>query len=233
MTVRTLHHYDHLGLVCPSERTTAGHRLYDTGDVQRLYQVLALRQLGLPLESISAVLEGKLPLGELLERHRGHLDRQLAVIRNLRAQLDTMITQVNAPGGATVTDFTELIQKVVTVDETIRSYFSETQLAELAQRRERAGEEAVAEVEARWPRLLARVQEAIDAGTDPSAPEAREMAREWQELLHRFHGGDDNLRDSLYRMQSDNAEEIRQQYGGPTRAQMDFIARAGEAGTGE
>lgn len=135
VTVRTLHHYDHLGLVCPSERTTAGHRLHDTGDVQRLYQVLALRQLGLSLESTSTVLEGKLPLGELLERHRGHLDRQLAVIRNLRAQLDTMITQVNAPDGATVTDFTELIQKVVTVDETIRNYFSETKLAELAQRR--------------------------------------------------------------------------------------------------
>ena len=44
LTVRTLHHYDHIGLVSPSGRTPSGHRLYEESDVRRLYQVLALRQ---------------------------------------------------------------------------------------------------------------------------------------------------------------------------------------------
>src|SRR3954463_14531481 len=43
VTVRTLHHYDELRLLRPSERTGAGHRLYDARDVERLYRLLALR----------------------------------------------------------------------------------------------------------------------------------------------------------------------------------------------
>jgi DNA-binding transcriptional MerR regulator len=49
LTVRALHHYDELGLLVPSERTQAGHRLYGEDDVRRLYRVVALRHLGLPL----------------------------------------------------------------------------------------------------------------------------------------------------------------------------------------
>jgi hypothetical protein len=41
LTVRTLHHWDALGLPTPSERTPAGYRLYDEGDVRRLYQIVA------------------------------------------------------------------------------------------------------------------------------------------------------------------------------------------------
>lgn len=52
LTVRTLHHYDQLGLPRPSARTPSGHRLYDEQDIRRLYRIMALRELGLPLEVI-------------------------------------------------------------------------------------------------------------------------------------------------------------------------------------
>jgi DNA-binding transcriptional MerR regulator len=54
LTVRTLHHWDSIGLLSPSERSPAGHREYTQADLVRLYQVLALRSLGLGLESIVA-----------------------------------------------------------------------------------------------------------------------------------------------------------------------------------
>ncbi|MDQ4027695.1 MAG: MerR family DNA-binding transcriptional regulator, partial [Actinomycetota bacterium] len=50
LTVRTLHHYDEVGLLRPSARTEAGHRLYDENGVKRLYRILALRQIGLRLD---------------------------------------------------------------------------------------------------------------------------------------------------------------------------------------
>lgn len=84
LTVRTLHHYDHVGLVCPSRRTASGHRLYDESDVQRLYQVLALRQVGLSLETIADALGGTAPLEQLLSQHRAYLDEQLVAMRTLR-----------------------------------------------------------------------------------------------------------------------------------------------------
>lgn len=230
LTVRTLHHYDQLGLVRPAHRTSAGHRLYDDADVERLYQVLALRQLGLPLEVIGDVLAGTEPVEVLLRRHQSYLDRRLVAMRTLRAQLATMIATVqgSGSGGIGVTDFLELIRKVTTVDDTVKQYFSEDQLAKLAERREQVGEQAIADVEARWPVLIGRVQQAVDAGTDPASAEAGELAGEWMDLLQQFHGGDDGLRDSLYQMRDDNAEQIEQQ-GGPSQALIDFITRANEA----
>src|SRR6266540_480829 len=49
LTVRTLHYYEEIGLLIPSGRTNAGHRLYDDTDVARLYRICLLRRLGLPL----------------------------------------------------------------------------------------------------------------------------------------------------------------------------------------
>jgi len=132
LTVRALHYYDHLGLVMPSARTAAGYRLYGEAGVERLYQVLALRQLGLPLDAVGAVLDGQSSIGELLERHRAHLDRQLVAMRTLRAQLSTMTTVSQGAGSGSVTDFLDLIRKVITVDGTVKKYFSEEQLADLA-----------------------------------------------------------------------------------------------------
>src|SRR5213592_1835063 len=58
LTVRTLHHNDRIGLVRASARTEAGHRRYSETDVRRLYQVVALRSLGVPLARIARALEG-------------------------------------------------------------------------------------------------------------------------------------------------------------------------------
>ena len=48
LSVRTLHHYDEIGLLSPSRRTASGHRLYGAGELARLQQIKSLRQLGLP-----------------------------------------------------------------------------------------------------------------------------------------------------------------------------------------
>ena len=47
VSVRTLHHYDEIGLLVPSERSEAGYRLYSHGDGARLQEILVWRQLGL------------------------------------------------------------------------------------------------------------------------------------------------------------------------------------------
>ncbi|MEV6630426.1 MerR family transcriptional regulator [Actinoplanes sp. NPDC051470] len=56
VTVRTLHHYDEIGLMRPSMRTAAGHRVYSAGDVKRLREVLAYRRLGFGLSEIAELI---------------------------------------------------------------------------------------------------------------------------------------------------------------------------------
>lgn len=84
LTVRTLHHYDHIGLVRPAGRTRSDHRLYTEAEVRRLYQVLALRQLGLPLDVVGSVVTGSTSMAEVLMAHQDYLDQQLAKTRLLR-----------------------------------------------------------------------------------------------------------------------------------------------------
>jgi DNA-binding transcriptional MerR regulator len=57
VTVRTLHHYDEIGLVRPSARTGAGYRAYSAGDVERLREVLAYRRLGFGLREIADLVD--------------------------------------------------------------------------------------------------------------------------------------------------------------------------------
>ena len=59
LTVRTLHHYDEIGLLNPTGRSDGGYRLYGEADVQRLHSIQALRHLGLALNDIAGVLGGE------------------------------------------------------------------------------------------------------------------------------------------------------------------------------
>jgi DNA-binding transcriptional MerR regulator len=72
VTVRTLHHYDEIGLLVPGERTYAGHRRYTDADLDRLQQILFYRELGFPLEEVAALLDdpGTNPREHLRRQHR-------------------------------------------------------------------------------------------------------------------------------------------------------------------
>jgi MerR family transcriptional regulator, thiopeptide resistance regulator len=90
VTVRTLHHYDEIGLVVPSQRTNANYRLYSDEDVLRLQQVLVFRELGMPLDEIAGVLDEATHANraELLRRHR-------AALVEKRGKLDAMLASVD------------------------------------------------------------------------------------------------------------------------------------------
>ncbi|HEX5108711.1 MAG TPA: MerR family transcriptional regulator [Vicinamibacterales bacterium] len=86
VSVRTLHHYDAIGLLVPTARTAAGYRLYTDSDLLRLQQILIGRELGLPLEEIRRSLEDprfdrKTALLEQRERLNQHARQAEAIIR--------------------------------------------------------------------------------------------------------------------------------------------------------
>jgi len=95
VTVRTLHHYDAIGLLSP-ERTNAGYRAYTDTDILRLQQILVGRELGLPLEAIKAMLDD--PSQDrlaLLTRQRSELQQRLNVTQTMIRSIDRAIEKLN------------------------------------------------------------------------------------------------------------------------------------------
>lgn len=88
VSVRTLHHYDEIGLVVPSGRTSAGYRVYDDADVERLHQVLTYRELGFPLEQIATLLDD--PSADAM----AHLEEQRKLLSERIDRLHRMVAAV-------------------------------------------------------------------------------------------------------------------------------------------
>ena len=92
LTVRTLHHYDAIGLVRPSARTSGGHRVYTKPDVERLYAALVLRSLGVPLSDIAARMKDPTwDLRTAAARQRAELDAQIEAISRLRQRVEALL----------------------------------------------------------------------------------------------------------------------------------------------
>ena len=91
ITVRTLHHYDEIGLLEPSERTPAGYRVYTGADLERLSTVVVYRRLGFTLDEIGELLDGEVEVVHHLRRQRAAVERRVAEMRELVAALDRAI----------------------------------------------------------------------------------------------------------------------------------------------
>ncbi|WEO96141.1 MerR family transcriptional regulator [Streptomyces sp. FXJ1.172] len=88
VTVRTLHHYDEIGLLVPGERTHAGHRRYTDADLDRLQQILFYRELGFPLDEVAVLLD------DPAVDPRDHLRRQRDLLTARIEQLQKMAAAV-------------------------------------------------------------------------------------------------------------------------------------------
>ena len=122
LTVRTLHYYDQIGLLTPSRRSAADHRLYDGGDVARLYRISLLRRLGFPLEQIATVLEDpQWQLADAVGRHLGDTQRRAAIATRLCTRLAGMAAELARQDNPSPEQLFSTLEEMTMLDGTIRS----------------------------------------------------------------------------------------------------------------
>ncbi len=103
ITVRTLHHWDEIGLLLPSARSRAGHRLYDQDDLLRLQQICIGRGLGLSLEQIRRTLDDPtVDRRALLLEQRASLQRKVKDTQAMIAAIDAALKVLDGRGGKTM-----------------------------------------------------------------------------------------------------------------------------------
>ena len=211
LTVRTLHHYDDIGLLSPSERTRAGHRLYGADEVRRLQQIASLRHLGLSLEEVRACLEQpEYSLPRVLELQIERIDEQIERQGALRQLIERLRDRLASTDSVSVEDLTRTIEVTVNFEK----HFSPDQMSRLSQRRAEVGDARVRAVEDEWTDLFAAFGRAMEDGVDPASPEVMALARRAAALIEEFTGGDPGITRSLGSMyRSEGAENIMQQHG--------------------
>ena len=175
LTVRTLHHYEHIGLLAPDARTQGRQRLYDEDDVRRLYRIRALRDLGLSLADVGCMLEDDgAALADVLRAHLARVDAEIDRLGRLRVLLDHACAHVD---------------RDVEPDTMLATIEAMSRVARRGDARKEQGN-AAPDGEAQWRELGDELRACMKAGQAPSAPRPRAVARKVLARLVEFAGGD-------------------------------------------
>jgi MerR family transcriptional regulator, thiopeptide resistance regulator len=218
LTVRTLHHYDSIGLLKPSGRSDAGYRLYNRDDVARLHQVQALRRFGMALADIGQFLaKPGSSLPDLIARQIDSLDRQIAEAAKLREQLTALRGQLLAGEEPELASWLTTLEQMTMYDK----YFTKEELAQLPILTDPAARNE-------WRPLVEAVRQKMSAGVPPSDPAVQKLAEQWMAMFSRQVGHSPEMMMRLDNMWS--REEAYRKEAGVTIEMRNYVAAAGGEG---
>jgi DNA-binding transcriptional MerR regulator len=198
VTVRTLHHYDRIGLLKPGKRSNTGYRLYRLEDLERLEQIVALKFLGLPLSGIRRVIDQEpISMAEELARQqvsllekRRLLDRALAAI----GQAQVAMRQ----GGSKALLLRRIIETIQMQNDSnwMMKYYSPEAQAKITDRAKTFTPEMQAAVSEAWKDYY-RDLAALKDHDDPGGVKKNDLAKRHRELLARFTANDPEVEAGL------------------------------------
>lgn len=186
VTVRTLHHYDEIGLLTPAGRSAAGYRRYDSADVARLQSILFYRELGLSLEAIAAAMSSQSRLTALEEQRR-----LLAVeMRRIRVMLDAVEQAIDAEkSGVKMSpeDMFEVFGDFDPAEYSAEAADAWPDVYEQSRRRTSGyGKEQWQQAVAEGDAIAAKLAALLGAGVAPDTGEAMDAAEEHRQSIDRW-----------------------------------------------
>ena len=187
VTVRTLHHYDELGLLSPSDRSEAGYRLYCYDDVARLQEILIWRQLGFSLADIKSMLDDpQYDRISALERQRELVEREIDRLGALAAAVDAALA---AHRNGTAIEETTMFDGFdpTEYEDEVRERWGHTEAyKESARRAQGYGEAEWSEIRGESSGIVGELVAAMRAGEPPDGPGARALAERHREHISRW-----------------------------------------------
>ena len=184
LTVRTLHHYDSIGLLRPSARSDAGYRLYDRDDVARLHRIQALRAFGMSLSDIGLTLDS--PAGSplaIVDRQLESLEVRMAEARRLRDQLLRVREQLVRGTAPDLSTWLTTLENTMDMTNVYERYFTKEELERMPLLRNDTAQ-------AEWQWMVEQARGLIESQVPPNADAAKAFALRWLQVFERDTGGD-------------------------------------------
>jgi DNA-binding transcriptional MerR regulator len=194
VSVRTLHHYDQLGILSPSARTKAGYRLYEPDDLSRLHRVMVFRELGFSLEEIGRIVtDPGFDQADALRAQRALLAEKVRRTQAMMKAIDAALAA--AQGGREMGDqertemFGELFDGFdpAEYEEEVQERWGESDAyKQSAARTRRYTKTDWEQIKAEGDANTAEFIRLLDAGVAPHAPEALAAAAEKHAQLEKW-----------------------------------------------
>ena len=183
ITVRTLHHYDHIGLLTPSRRTASGYRVYTPSDLRRLSQVIVYRRLELPLDEIARLLDDGNEVSHLI-RQRERVMSRLDEMKDLVEAIDHALEKAMTNTPMTDDDMRELFgDGFDDYQAEAQQKWGETAEWKESQRRAKSyGKDEWIQIKAEGAAVEKALSDAYRAGLPPDSEDAMNAAEQ-----HRLH----------------------------------------------
>ena len=233
VTVRTLHHYDRIGLLSPSGRTAAGYRQYAPADLDRLHRVLVYRELGFPLEEVATLLDDPAadPAEHLRRQHRLLLDR----VERTRAMVAAVEKEMEAMDmGISLTPEERFevfgAHDPAQYEAEAEERWGETEAWQESQRRTRSyTKEDWLRVKAEGEDVERRFAEALRDGVPADSERAMDLAEEHRQQISRnYHDCPPEVHAALGRMYVED-ERFTAHYEQVTPGLAQFVSSAVQA----
>ncbi len=191
VSVRTLHHWDELGLACPSARSWSGYRLYNADDIARLHQVLIYRETGMPLARIKDLLvEADLTSTIAhLARQRELLTERISRLERMVRAIDTMMEKETMGAPLTAQEWTEIWGTdwdPAYAQEAEQRWGDTEDWAEAARRQARMSKVDWMRAYEETESLETALADAFTKGVEPGSPRANTLAERHRADLNRW-----------------------------------------------
>jgi DNA-binding transcriptional MerR regulator len=214
LSIRTLHYYDEIGLLSPSDRNEIGHRLYSDEDIIRLQQILSLRQLGFALKEIRECLENPdFSLSQVINLHRDRMREQIALSHTLLERLNGVARELEITKSVAVENLIQVMETITMSEQ----YFTPEQQEVIEAR--------FPDVEPEWQELRTKARVEMSKGTDLNSPSVQELARIWQWSMKTLIRGDRPLYESLVKAYQQQGGEAAS-WGAMDTATFEYILKA-------
>jgi MerR family transcriptional regulator, thiopeptide resistance regulator len=205
VSVRTLHHYDELGLLVPSGRSGAGYRLYDDADLERLQQILFYRELGLPLDEIARIMAD--PAFDRTEALLAQREALRAQVIRAEALLDAVERALSATRTGVAMTKEEMFEVFGDDDPTqyedeVKERWGDTEAYRVSmERTKRYTKEDWKDVKAETDQMFADFTRVFTEGHAPGDPEVQEVVeRHRLSIDQRFYPCSKEMHAGLGRM---------------------------------
>ncbi|GAA0366135.1 MerR family transcriptional regulator [Bacillus horti] len=205
LSIRTLRYYDQIGLFTPSKYTDAGHRRYTHNDLEKLHQILVLKQMGLSLDNIQELIkrDKKQSVMDVIETQMKRVQSEIEEQEHLLRQLKSIKNELSHNKVVSVKELTSLFELM----KLNRSkYFTEEQLDELKAFYESLEKDAMGDFEKEFTQLLFQLRENKDQGIPPSHPTVKELALRWKKITYSTLEGNPELIKSVEAFYAENPD---------------------------